>query len=259
MSSATIAVDSRVDQSANAGPSLARLTAVELRKMVDTRAGFWLQLAVLGLMITFAVLSAVLGPAADHNIRDILEAVIFPLYVLLPVVGILLVTSEWTQRTTLITFTLVPRRSRVLAAKLFAGVVTALVAFVASIALTLPATALADPGLPRTWSLPATMMGQEALLVVVAMIMGLGFGAVVLSTAPAIVFFFLLPLGWAALGSIPAVSGTAEWLDSGRSFAPVTEHVMSAVEWARAGTSLALWVVLPVLVGIWRIHRSELS
>ena len=39
----------------------------------------------------------------------------------MPVVGILLVTSEWTQRTAMISFTLVPHRSRVLLAKLLAG------------------------------------------------------------------------------------------------------------------------------------------
>jgi hypothetical protein len=259
MSTASIAVESPIVRSATARPSLARLTAVELRKMVDTRAGFWLQLCVLGLTITFAVLAAVLGHAADHNIRDILGAVILPAYVLLPVVGILLVTSEWTQRTTLITFTLVPRRSRVIAAKLLAGVVMAAVAFVVVLALALVATAFADPGLPRTWSLPATMVGQEVLLLVVAMTMGFGFGAVLLSSAPAIVLSFVLPLGWSALASISALTGTARWLDGGRSFAPVTEHVMSGVEWARAGTTIAVWLVLPVLVGIWRIHRSEIS
>ena len=40
---------------------------------------------------------------------------------LLPIVGILLVSSEWSQRTALITFTLVPQRMRVMSAKLAAG------------------------------------------------------------------------------------------------------------------------------------------
>jgi len=44
-------------------------------------------------------------------------------------VGILLVTSEWSQRASLITFTLVPHRSRVLAAKLLAGVSLAVIGF----------------------------------------------------------------------------------------------------------------------------------
>jgi hypothetical protein len=33
------------------------------------------------------------------------------------------------------------------------------------------------------------------------------------------------------------------------SLVPLTEHVMSAMEWARAGTTLALWMLLPLLIG----------
>ena len=54
---------------------------------------------------------------------------------LLPIVGILLVTSEWSQRTAQVTFTLVPRRGRVLAAKVSASVVLALVAFALALVL----------------------------------------------------------------------------------------------------------------------------
>jgi ABC-2 type transport system permease protein len=126
MSTATVTLERRFDDhSVDARPSLARLTAVELRKAVDTRAGFWLQLGVVGLAITFAILQAVLGHASDHTLRSILESTLFPWYVLLPIVGILLVSSEWSQRTTLVTFTLVPKRTRVLAAKLAAGILLA--------------------------------------------------------------------------------------------------------------------------------------
>ena len=54
--------------------------------------------------------------------------------ILLPVIGILAVTSEWSQRTALTTFTLVPRRARVIAAKLIAGVVLALIAVLVCLA-----------------------------------------------------------------------------------------------------------------------------
>jgi ABC-2 type transport system permease protein len=90
------------------------------------------------------------------------------------------------------------------------------------------------------------------------MVMGVGFGALFLSSAPAIVLSFVLPLGWSAVGSISAVEPVARWLDGSRSLSPLTEHLMSATEWERAGTTLALWMVLPVLVGLWRIMRSEI-
>ena len=48
------------------------------------------------------------------------------------------------------------------------------------------------------------------------------------------------------------------WLDGTYSLAPMTEHLMSAMEWARAGTTLALWMALPLLIGLWRITRGEI-
>src|SRR5262245_65037046 len=112
MTSSTIALQApRALVRTDARPSIGRLTRTELRKMVDTRAGFWLLLGVLGLMITTSIVAAFVGDTADHTLHGIFVAAVWPAYVLLPVVGILLVSSAWSQRTTLITFTLVPHRS----------------------------------------------------------------------------------------------------------------------------------------------------
>jgi ABC-2 type transport system permease protein len=48
-------------------------------------------------------------------------------------------------------------------------------------------------------------------------------------------------------------------VDYARALGQVTEHVMSATQWAQAGTALALWMLLPLLIGIWRITRSEVA
>jgi ABC-2 type transport system permease protein len=39
----------------------------------------------------------------------------------------------------------------------------------------------------------------------------------------------------------------------------MTEYVMSATQWAHAGTSLVIWMVLPLLIGAWRITRREIA
>jgi hypothetical protein len=39
----------------------------------------------------------------------------------------------------------------------------------------------------------------------------------------------------------------------------MTVEVMSATQWAHAGTSLAIWMVLPLLIGAWRITRREVT
>src|SRR4029079_4046913 len=87
-----------------ARPGLALRVAVELRKMVDTRAGFWLQVAMVALTVVVVVVRVLVGDTADHTFPSLLAAGLQPAAILLPVLGILLVTSEWSQRTGLITF-----------------------------------------------------------------------------------------------------------------------------------------------------------
>ena len=55
-------------------PGLARLTAVELRKMTDTRAGFWLQLAVVLLTVAVVALDCLFGHAQDQTLREMLRS-----------------------------------------------------------------------------------------------------------------------------------------------------------------------------------------
>ncbi|HYZ28171.1 MAG TPA: hypothetical protein VE570_03870 [Thermoleophilaceae bacterium] len=243
----------------DARPSLARLTAVELRKMVDTRAGFWLQLVVAVATVAVVVLYGSFADASDRTFQKTLEVSLAPASVLLPVVGILLVSSEWSQRTAQITFTLVPNRSLVYAAKLAAGMALAVVAFAVCMAVAAMGTAFAGSGNAGTWSLPLGMVGQDLLSLVTGMIGGVGFGALFLNSAPAIVANFAAPTVSAALFSLAAFEGIAKWVDPTRGLAPMTERLMSSTEWARAGAVLALWMVLPVLVGLWRILRSEPS
>jgi len=244
---------------AGARPGMGRLTAVELRKMVDTRAGFWLQLAVVALTVVVVVVVCIVGNAEDHTLRQLLEVALAPASILLPIVGILLVSSEWSQRTAPITFVLVPRRARVIAAKVVASLVLTIIAFAFCVLVAAIGTAVAAPGLDGTWSLSAGLLGQSLLSLATGMVMGVAFGAALLSSAPAIVLYFALPLGLAALGSIPALEGAARWLDGSRSLTPLAEHLMSGTEWARAGTTLALWMVLPLAIGLWRIVRDEVG
>jgi len=174
--------------------------------------------------------------------------------VLLPIIGILLVSSEWSQRTALITFTLVPRRMRVMAAKLAAGLALGVIL----LALSLLVAAAATLAIGGEWTLSADILGQITILVLTAMVTGIAFGALFLSSAPAIVLSFVLPLGWAALASIRFLKDAGEWLDTTRTTAPLTERALSGEEWAQLGTSMLLWLVLPLAIGLIRIARDEI-
>jgi ABC-2 type transport system permease protein len=229
------------------------LTAVELRKATDTRAGFWLQLATAGLALATVLIVCITG---DHNIRA-LDNVFFdavqPVSILLPVVGILLVTSEWSQRTALVTFTLVPKRGNVLLAKTIAGVLIGLVATTLCLVISLFAAAAFGGEL----QLSATMIAEVYLFTVTAMVMGIGFGAMLQTSAPAIVISFVAPLAIGAVASIHSFTAPLKWVDQTRSLAPLTDHPLSADEWARASTTLLVWMAIPLAIGALRLIKGE--
>jgi ABC-2 type transport system permease protein len=260
MSATTLAAPIPVDAAAgDVRPGLGRLVAVELRKMVDTRAGLWLQITMVALTAAVVIARRVFGEGGDHTFAGVLDVGLQPAAVLLPITGILLVTSEWSQRTGMITFTLVPVRSRVLVAKLIASLVLALATLVMAVAVVAAGVLVASPGLDGTWSDAATLIGQSAIFLTTGMVIGVAFGAVLLASTPAFVALFALPIAWTAVASLSVFAGVAPWLDTRLALAPLHEEVLSAIQWAQAGTALALWMLLPLAIGFWRITRREVA
>ena len=181
-------------------------------------------------------------PRPDH--RELLSAPVQTAAVLLPVVGILLVTAEWGQRTALVTFALVPDAMRVILAKVLAGLTLALVAFVVALALAAIAVAVAPSGADDAWTLPLSLLGQDALYAVLAMLMGLAFGTAFLSSAPAIVLYFGLPIAIGALGSISAIRRGMR-MARNRRLRAADRRTSSGKDWAQASPRPCLWFVLP--------------
>jgi ABC-2 type transport system permease protein len=240
---------------------LSRLTLVELRKLADTRAGMWL-LIVIGLAAagTAAIL---LGFAddSDQSFQSFFTFGLLPTGVLLPVLGILSMTSEWSQRTALTTFTLVPARGRVIAAKLLAGTAIAIASTAVTAALAAVANLLAMAlGGDGSWSIGMILLAQCVLVSVSAVLMGLGFGALLMNSPLAIVTYFALPTVWSILGSmIKSLKSASEWLDLNVASTPLTEHGLTTGQWARLGVATAIWVLLPLLLGTWRALRREVA
>jgi ABC-2 type transport system permease protein len=110
-----------------------------------------------------------------------------------------------------------------------------------------------------TWSDAGTLIGQSAVYLTTGMVVGVAFGTILLASAPAIVALFALPITWTAVGSLSFFADAAPWLDTRLALAPLHEEVLSATQWAQAGTALALWMLLPLLIGIWRITRQEVA
>ena len=243
------------------GLPLSRLTVVELRKLADTRAGWWL-LIVIGLAAaaTVAILLAA-GPPAEQTFADFFGFGLLPAVVLLPVLGILSMTSEWAQRTALTTFALVPARGRVIVAKLIAATMIALASTAVTLGMAaignLLAIALDGDG---SWKIDLVVVAQAALIQVLYVLMGSAFGALLLSSPLAIVLFFALPTVWSFVGELVTwLRSAAQWLDLSVTSEALSNPDVTGGQWARLATSVGLWVLLPLAIGTVRVLRREVS
>ncbi|MGN6724209.1 MAG: ABC transporter permease [Marmoricola sp.] len=260
MSTATL-TDPTLDVSATPGVPFSRLLKVELRKMVDTRAGLWL-LILIGVVTAAALL--IYGLAASDADKTFSSFSVFsgtPQGFILPVLGILLVTQEWGQRTAMVTFTLEPRRSRILQAKLAAAVIIGLAAISFAMLVALGATAVF--GSSGAFD-HASAMDFVKLLVVqeLGILQGFAFGLVFLASAPAIVSYFVVPAAFTTVVTLwHAVKPHAAWFDLNTAQDPfITGGAgISGQDWAHLLTSGLIWVALPLVVGTARMLRTELK
>jgi ABC-2 type transport system permease protein len=239
-------------------PALPRLTGVELRKMVDTRAGYWLLLSIQLLAVALVTIMLITASADQQNFGSFLGATLFATSFLLPVLGILAVTGEWSQRTGLTTFALVPQRERVIAAKLAAAVVLTLV----SVAVCLVCATIGNLIAGGSWDTSLGEIGEGTLFETLAMLGGVALGLAFLNSALAIVLFFLVPRTLDVLAeTTPAFDKPAEWLEMARAVGPLIdpEVGMTGTDWAQLATASGLWVGLFLLVGLWRLRRTELK
>lgn len=250
------------DGAAERAPSLLRLTHIELRKMVDTRAGRWLLIAIalLGLLVLGVIVIA--GDESDRTFFTMMQAVQVPITILLPVVGVLAATSEWSQRTVLTTFAAVPRRGRVIAAKTLAGAALAVGAFAVSIVVAV-VVGLLGPLFGKggiEWAASAGELGQMLVYDILVVLLGVALGMALLNSAVAIVLNFMLPMIWSGVTfAITALQDLRPWLDINESWAPLVDgNIAGGDDWAKIGASALLWIALPLAIGAARIMRREI-
>jgi ABC-type transport system involved in multi-copper enzyme maturation permease subunit len=241
------------------------LTGVELRKLADTRAGYWLLITIGLVSVAIVAVMLVFTPDADQQFANFFALSQFPVGILLPILGIMLVTSEFSQRTALTTFALVPQRHRVVVAKLAAGVVAGLISALVTLGTAAAGTLIASlGGTDGLWSaVPMPLLGA-AVFQVVSVLMGIAFGLLFQNTPVAIVLSLVLPIAWSILGEmITGLRTAAAWLDTGLTNAPLIEPPdageLGAGQWARLGVSVGVWVLLPLAAGLVRTVRREVS
>jgi len=245
-----------------------RLLRVELRKLADTRAGRWLLISIVALTLLVLVIqmAVVLGNDLHPTFVDFLQGMNTPMGILLPVLGVLSITSEWSQRTAMVTFTLEPSRMRVVLAKMVSLLVVSVLALAVGLGLGALANVLygAFSGNTVVWGSAGKLVLTYFITYVLSMGSGFALGALFLNSPAGIVVYFVYQF----VLPIPFAIGAAlmSWLDSLRpsidlnfAQAPLLDGTISGDEWGHLLTSGLLWLALPLAVGLWRINRTEVK
>jgi ABC-type transport system involved in multi-copper enzyme maturation permease subunit len=255
-----------LDIGGSAHVPMSRLAKVEFRKALDTRAGRWLIIGILGLVVIIEVIYSFAADNSDKNLQDYIQIPGFTLGYFLPIVIIMLVTSEASQRNGLVTFTLEPKRSRIVLAKFIAGIALALGVMVLAVVLAVLGTLLGiATGGEVSWHLDGGLVFYALFLSnMIGIFIGFALAMLIMNTAGAIVAYFaytlILPT---AVGLLSLLSDTFEdiapWIEFNTAQTPLISSPYSPTgeEWAQIATSGAIWLLLPLALGIWRLMRIE--
>lgn len=265
----TIALEKETPRIARPVPApipLSRIVSVELRKSFNTRSGFWL-LASIGIAAVIATSAVLLFADNEDLTYDSFAAAIgIPLSIILPMVAILSVTSEWSQRSGLTTFTLVPHRSRTVLAKgivaVGIGVVSMIVALTVGALGNIVGSNIA--GVPTVWDDGFGFLAGVVLFNVLGMLVGFMLGLLIRNSAGAIVGYFVFSFVIPTLAMLLADSqqwfrDLQPWVDVTYTQSTLTNGSLSLEQWANLGVTHLIWVVIPMIVGIRLVLRSEVK
>jgi hypothetical protein len=241
------------------GQSFLKLVGIELRKAVNTRSGRVLIAAILLLAVVAITWQGTHLPKEGAGFDGFLGAASSGVLLILPVIGVMAMTSEWTQRTALTTFTLSPRRVRVQLAKFVSAILLSAVVMTVVVLFALAGTALTGAITDQSMSY-AGLGGQLAgayLTVALNVVMGAAFGAVIAQTAVAILVYFIAPTAWSLAG--PALfKDNANWLDVFGAFGRIAERDLQGML-PETLCAIGVWIVLPTIVGLWASSRREVK
>ncbi|WP_194895987.1 hypothetical protein [Catenulispora pinisilvae] len=237
-----------------------RLVRTELRKLTDTRAGRWLMLTLVAATPIVALVMVFTMSTKDLNYAKFVDYTSTPEKLLLPILGILTMTSEWSQRTGLVTFVLEPKRGRVLLAKGVATVglgvgVSVLMLLVSVVGNILGQTVRDGNG---SWNFAGQVSGEVTLVLLSWLLLGLALGMALLITAAAILVSFVVPNMFSAFFGSGSKNTTA-WFDLNQAQSPLYSHDITGKGWIQLLAASALWIGIPMLLGVMRVRRTEVK
>ncbi len=245
---------------------MSRLAAVELRKALDTRAGRWFAGSIVALCLVVVTIFAFVAPDGETDYLDFLGICGAVLGSFLPILIIMLVTSEQSQRNGLVTFTLEPRRSRVVLAKFLAGIVLAFgVMVLAALMAVVGAMFATLDGNTVSWELDGNLVFNGFVLSnLIAIFIGFAIAMLLMNTPAGIVAYFVYSLILpTVVGILAALSEgfdkVAPWIELNTAQTPLFtgDYQPTGEEWAQIAVAGTIWLIIPLVLGIQRLLRIE--
>jgi ABC-2 type transport system permease protein len=238
---------------------------IEARKLAGTRSGKGL-IAVLAVLAICGALVSMSMPADTPtlSIVDTYAMAVAPLVLFVPITAMVTLTSEWSTRSAVLTFTLTPQRGGVLAGKVLLGAALSVVAPLYALGLAVIATEISALSRGRDVSY-ANAFGfnggllQNVVLVTTYTAFAIAVGMLVRVTAAAVpVFLALTVLPDAVLKMV--LGSSANWVSPIRGFEKLSSGDFSTgVEFGQAGTVIFLWLLLPLILGGYRFLRTDIG
>ena len=177
-------------------------------------------------------------------------------------------TSEWSQRTGLTTFTLIPHRARIITAKAISSVLIA----IAAMALTFAVGALGNvvgaavTGTPAVWDVTLTQCAYYVLGMILSLLVGFMLGVLIRSSTGAIVTYFVLTFLLPTVFGLLATSqqwfrDLQPWVDIqfAQSGLFVFDQALTGEQWANIAVTGVTWLVIPLAVGLGFVMRAEVK
>lgn len=245
---------------------MSRLATVELRKMFDTRAGFWLMASV-GIAAVLATAAVILWAPDEAITQETFSTAIgVPLSIVLPMIAILSITSEYSQRTGLTTYTLVPWRGRVISAKVLVAIAIGVVSMFFALAVGAVGNLLgsAITGLDPDWDINVTTFSYIVLANILSMLMGFMLGVLFRSSPAAIVgyfvYSFVLPVAFGTLAAFQEwFRDLQPWVDVNFAITRLFEGSLTAEHWQQLGVTSLVWLWIPLALGLRAVLRAEVK
>lgn len=259
--------EATLDVSSDRRPAFVELVRTELRKMRDTRSG----LAVIGTIAALTVgipiiMLVVLATGGVDSMAyfDFVNGAEPGVRLLLPVLVVLLVTSEWSQRSAMTTFALVPDRARIISAK-FVAALTATAISLAAVLMVAAVANLASSAFgnePLVWNIDWTSFGTYGLTYLFDTLLAFALGVALLSSAGALVGYFIVQLGVSTLlfgaQQVSWLRSLVPWVDPGAVMQVDFQPTVGS-NWAHLAVSSLIWIGIPMAIGIRRVLTTEIK